>query len=443
MSQQINLYSPIFRKQTKIFSATTMVQGLALIALVIAVFYYYVAAQSSLLELRAAESGQQLKSELERLKVYGARESPAERLKLLAERKKVLEETLASQSQALDCAQGRLLRAQRRLFRHPARAARASRSTGSGSRGSTSPTGSGELSLSGRAMRAELVPAYLERLRADQALCARSPSRCWRSPARRRRGPPPARRRAGVRRVHALLGRRAAEGQMKHYWRRIAARIDEMSLRQRAMLFATVSLVVVGVRACRADRAAPAAAEIAHRPRHPRPEPAHRGARPDRGPAQGAGSGHPKDPDQVAVLELEKRTCRAGEEPSPAAKAAFVAPNRLPDLLRSLLGSGRAVTLESLRTLPAYPRAGRIAELYRHGLEMTLRGSYLDLTAVPNGLEKMPARLLWGPVELQVEQYPSPHDPPSPHPKRPALPGAVGSEPVPTKKPIDDNQLLL
>ena len=32
---------------------------------------------------------------------------------------------------------------------------------------------------------------------------------------------------------------------MKQHWQRIAARIDEMSLRQRAMLFVTVSLLVV------------------------------------------------------------------------------------------------------------------------------------------------------------------------------------------------------
>src|SRR5918994_5923015 len=101
MSQQINLYSPIFRKQTKIFSATTMLQGLGLIVLVVTVFYYYMSAQSSLLELRAAETAQQLKSELERLKVYGARESPAERIRVLAERKKQLEAALGTHGQAL------------------------------------------------------------------------------------------------------------------------------------------------------------------------------------------------------------------------------------------------------------------------------------------------------------------------------------------------------
>lgn len=173
MSQQINLYSPIFRKQTKIFSATTMVQGLGLMVLVIAVFYYYVAAQSSLLELRTAESDQQLKSELERLKVYSARESPAERLKLLAERKKLLEDTLASQSQALDALKagsfGRsegysdTLRALARITVDGIWLTRVDFAAGGG-----------ELSLSGRAVRAELVPAYLERLRADELLRAQS-----------------------------------------------------------------------------------------------------------------------------------------------------------------------------------------------------------------------------------------------------------------------------
>ncbi len=169
MSQQINLYSPIFRKQTKVFSATTMLQGLGLIVLVVAVFYYYMSAQSSLLELRAAESGRQLKSELERLKVYGASDSPAERVKALAERKKALEDTLANQGQALQALKegsfGRnegysgMLRALARVSVEGVWLTRVEFSEGSG-----------ELSLAGRAQRADLVPAYLARLRADPSL---------------------------------------------------------------------------------------------------------------------------------------------------------------------------------------------------------------------------------------------------------------------------------
>lgn len=169
MSQQINLYSPIFRKQTKVFSATTMLQGLGLIVLVVAVFYYYMSAQSSLLELRAAESGRQLKSELERLKVYGARESPTERLKALAERKKALERTLGVQTQLLEGlkagAFGRgegysgMLRALARVSVEGVWLTRVDFSEEGG-----------ELSLAGRAMRADLLPAYLARLRADPSL---------------------------------------------------------------------------------------------------------------------------------------------------------------------------------------------------------------------------------------------------------------------------------
>ena len=169
MSQQINLYSPIFRKQTKVFSALTMLQGIGLTVLVVAVFYYYMSAQSSLLELRVAESGQQLKSELERLKVYGAHQSPAERLKALAEHRKGLEATLGSQTQALEGlkagAFGRsegysgILRALAGVSVEGVWLTRVDFAEDGG-----------ELSLAGRALRADLVPAYLARLRAAPSL---------------------------------------------------------------------------------------------------------------------------------------------------------------------------------------------------------------------------------------------------------------------------------
>ena len=168
MSQQINLYSPLFRKQTKVFSATTMAQGVGLMLLVIAVFYYYMSAQSSLLELRALESGQQLKSELERLKAYGAGDSPAERMKALAERRKALEQKLATQGESLEALKGSFGRADgySALLRALARVS----VDGVWLTRVSFAEGSGELSLAGRASRAELVPAYLDRLRADKAL---------------------------------------------------------------------------------------------------------------------------------------------------------------------------------------------------------------------------------------------------------------------------------
>jgi MSHA biogenesis protein MshJ len=37
---------------------------------------------------------------------------------------------------------------------------------------------------------------------------------------------------------------------------------------------------------------------------------------------------------------------------------------------------------------------------------MSLRGSYFELVQYLAELEKLPAGLLWGPAELQVEKYP-------------------------------------
>jgi Tfp pilus assembly protein PilN len=169
VSQQINLYSPIFRKQPKVFSALTMLQAIALIVVVVAVFSYSISLQTSVLQIRAAESARQLKSELERLKAYGAGDSPAERAKALADRKKALQASLAGHAQALAAfdsgALGRaegyseLLRALARISMDGVWLTRIQFAEGGG-----------ELSITGRATRADLVPAYLERLRSEEAL---------------------------------------------------------------------------------------------------------------------------------------------------------------------------------------------------------------------------------------------------------------------------------
>ncbi len=176
MSQQINLYSPLFRRQKKVFSAVAMLQATLLVVLGIAAFYGYVALQTSLLELRVADSGQRLRSELERLKVLGATESPEVRGKLLAEEKKKLEAMLAERhrtAQAL--AEGGLgrgegysaaLRALARLSMDGVWLTRVQFAEKDG-----------EVAIAGRATHPELIATYLERLRKEEALRGQAFSR--------------------------------------------------------------------------------------------------------------------------------------------------------------------------------------------------------------------------------------------------------------------------
>jgi hypothetical protein len=152
-----------------VFSALALLQAIGLVVLGVAVFYFYLSAQTSQLEARALESGRQLKEELERLKASSAQEAPEVRAKLLAERRKKLESAYAERTQALEAMDkgvlGRtegyssVLRALARLSVDGVWLTRV--------RLSDEP---GEASIAGRATRPELVPPYLERLRREERL---------------------------------------------------------------------------------------------------------------------------------------------------------------------------------------------------------------------------------------------------------------------------------
>lgn len=100
----------------------------------------------------------------------------------------------------------------------------------------------------------------------------------------------------------------------------------------------------------------------------------------------------------------------------------FVAPARMAAMLQNMVAKNRSLQLVSLRNLPgdivsearaAAPagaarggaRAGDGREIYRHAVELSVRGSYLDLLEYLAALERMPEHLFWESVELNA-QYP-------------------------------------
>lgn len=190
---------------------------------------------------------------------------------------------------------------------------------------------------------------------------------------------------------------------LKHYWQIVAGRVDAMPLRQRAMLFAALSLVVVA-----------ATHTVLFEPALNRQKTLIDRYNRDQSQlaaVRGQISAFLKDqeaqansPEQVALRELEKRVAD-GEAALAQRKQDFLAPTRLPPLLNDLLGPAQTVRIESLRVMPGAPVAAA-PEFHRHGVEVTLKGGYFDLAQYLASLEKMPARFLWGRMEMQVEQYP-------------------------------------
>lgn len=169
MSQQINLYSPLFRKQKKLFTAWAMVQALALVLVALMVLYVYARFQVTTLARQANEFDEQVRAGLERVtKIPGAPAAPDD--KQLDARIAELESRLQAAEQLLGQAGSARASAG---YAEPLRALARQRVEGVWLTSITLAGDAGELSLSGRALRAELVPQYIARLTRDPAMRGR------------------------------------------------------------------------------------------------------------------------------------------------------------------------------------------------------------------------------------------------------------------------------
>jgi len=208
---------------------------------------------------------------------------------------------------------------------------------------------------------------------------------------------------------------------MSFDWKAWIARIDDMSLRERAMLFGSVALVVVvAAHVTLFDRLLTKQKGLIERVA--RDQSQLKAVREQLQSALKESQAQVRHPDEAAIADLESKI-REAEKSVEAKQRAFIAPEELPVLLRQMLGRNPQLKLESLRLLPGTPlqtpgaaasasapgkpagaQAG--AEVYRHGVAVTVAGSYFRRLQYLSELEKLPTPRRWGKVELQVEQYP-------------------------------------
>jgi len=132
-----------------------------------------------------------------------------------------------------------------------------------------------------------------------------------------------------------------------------------------------------------------------------------------------------KDPDapsKAALAEIKSRMAVA-ESNLHGYDNVLVVPQRMPQLLQSLLARHRGLELVSLKTLQPElllkppPKTDAKADgkpapdmrennLHKHGIQIKVAGNYLDLLAYVDELEKLPQKLLWGEMSLAVTGYP-------------------------------------
>ncbi|SDD15143.1 MSHA biogenesis protein MshJ [Massilia sp. PDC64] len=154
---------------------------------------------------------------------------------------------------------------------------------------------------------------------------------------------------------------------------------------------------------------------------------------------EGKARAYGNDPNEALrkrLGELRAETARTSEELRTMQKG-LVPPERIAPLLESILRANGRLKLVSLKTLPvttladgSTPAAGAPAApapangtpaappvppvvakspdlLYRHGVELTVRGSYLDMVDYMQALETLPTQLFWGKAQLDAEEYPN------------------------------------
>lgn len=91
----------------------------------------------------------------------------------------------------------------------------------------------------------------------------------------------------------------------------------------------------------------------------------------------------------------------------------LIPPDKIPGLLEEILSRNQQLQLISLRSLPTSTvkaegeqSSSVEQEFFRHGVEISVRGSYFDLLDYVAQLEKLPTQIFWGKASLKVESYP-------------------------------------
>lgn len=214
---------------------------------------------------------------------------------------------------------------------------------------------------------------------------------------------------------------------MKRLWQQYAGKMEAATLRERVMIFAAAAVVLIaGLNALLIEP------ELAKQRRLSREIAARQGEILTlQAQVQKLALARQADPDQASRRQLEAMRRRITDVEAELAmeQRKFAPPERIGALLEEMLSRNRKLQLVDMRTLPATaigapekpaaqaaapadkpaakpPAAGPGGPIYRHGVEITVRGTYLDLLAYLRELEKLPNQMYWGRLDLAVAAHP-------------------------------------
>ena len=208
---------------------------------------------------------------------------------------------------------------------------------------------------------------------------------------------------------------------MKRYWELVRGKIDGMSLRERAVIFLAAAFVVVAsVNAVLLNpllvKQTALSAQLVQKQEKMKELQAqlqaHSQARRD----------DQHSPLRTRLAQLKQRL-QEQDGYLQSHRDRLVEPDKMAGLLEQVLNKNDKLQLVELKTLPASPLVEKPQpsaadlpigqkqpdlqkQVFKHGIQITVRGGYLDMLRYLAALEKMPVQMFWGEVSLSVEKYP-------------------------------------
>jgi MSHA biogenesis protein MshJ len=222
---------------------------------------------------------------------------------------------------------------------------------------------------------------------------------------------------------------------MKRLWQQYSAKMEAASLRERVLIFTATALVLIAL--LNFTLIEP---ELAKQRRLSREVAQRQGEiKSMQEQLQKMALARQADPDQANRRQLEALRGQIAELDAKLneEQRKFAPPERIGALLEELLARNRKLQLVDMRTLPVAaldqsgavqkpsapvpatekpaaekgaagkpPAPGPGGPIYRHGVEITVSGNYLDLLAYLRDLEKLPNQMYWGKLDLNVGIHP-------------------------------------
>jgi MSHA biogenesis protein MshJ len=132
-------------------------------------------------------------------------------------------------------------------------------------------------------------------------------------------------------------------------------------------------------------------------------------------------------------IEQARKQLAEGDVYLKSSREHLVAPEKMAELLEQVLQQNGRLQLVDLQTLPVAPLVEKVVvkpggagtkpasavsatpasavavpenQLFKHGVKIIVRGSYLDLLQYLTELERLPTQMFWGEAEMKVEKHP-------------------------------------